>query len=66
MADQMAKACQDISSLAFDLQVMVSNFKLGDDSRASQPHVKASALKLPIPASADETQQYAATAGGHV
>src|SRR5271169_2107606 len=66
MAGQMAKACQDISSLAFDLQVMVSNFKLGDDARASHAHVKAPALRLPIPASADETRQYAATAGGHV
>ncbi|HEV2717185.1 MAG TPA: hypothetical protein VGU64_18105, partial [Terriglobales bacterium] len=30
-AQQSAKACQDLSSLAFDLQNMVGNFKLGPD-----------------------------------
>lgn len=30
-AQQSAKACQDLSGLALDLQKMVSNFKLGDE-----------------------------------
>jgi methyl-accepting chemotaxis protein len=39
-AQQSAKACQDLSGLAFDLQKMVGNFKLADSnqiSRSSQP-----------------------------
>lgn len=34
-ANEMARACQDLSSLAFDLQVMVSNFKLGEAIQGS-------------------------------
>lgn len=60
MADQMAKACQDISSLAFDLQVMVSNFKLGEDSRAAHAHSKA--LPASAPAATNEPERHAASA----
>ena len=40
-AQQSAKACQDLSGLALDLQKMVANFKLGDESgyrRSSGSH----------------------------
>jgi methyl-accepting chemotaxis protein len=34
-AQQSAKACQDLSGLALDLQKMVGNFKLGDERKAA-------------------------------
>jgi hypothetical protein len=34
-AQQSAKACQDLSGLALDLQKMVSNFKLGYEGSAA-------------------------------
>jgi len=34
-AQQSAKACQDLSGLALDLQKTVSNFRLGNDNRSS-------------------------------
>jgi methyl-accepting chemotaxis protein len=39
-AQQSAKACQDLSGLAFDLQKMVANFKLGSDGygRRAEEH----------------------------
>jgi methyl-accepting chemotaxis protein len=43
-AQQSAKACQDLSALALDLQKMVQNFRLGDESRTRRPgtiHPKA-------------------------
>ena len=36
-AKQSAKACQDLSTLAMDLQKMVSNFKLGSTGRENSP-----------------------------
>jgi len=35
-AQQSAKACQDLSGLALDLQKMVGNFKMGTDGHGSQ------------------------------
>jgi len=48
-AQQSAKACQDLSGLALDLQKMVSNFRLGNEnemasrrsSRGASPAPKA-------------------------
>ena len=37
-ADQTAKACQDLSSLAFDLQKLVSQFKVDSASHVPAPH----------------------------
>src|SRR5208283_5517343 len=58
MADQMAKACQDISGLAFEQQELVSNFKLGDG--APHAHRKVPA-RAPVPVSQDNPRQCAAS-----
>ena len=39
-AQQSAKACQDLSGLALDLQKMVGNFKLGGDGPGRRRQTK--------------------------
>jgi len=39
-AQQSAKACQDLSNLAFDLEQLVSRFRLGRDDRPGRPPVE--------------------------
>jgi hypothetical protein len=44
-AQQSAKACQDLSGLALDLQKMVSNFRLGNTEKDSYGTRRASVHK---------------------
>src|SRR5438876_5450091 len=37
-ARQSAKACEDLSSLALDMQKLVGNFRVEDNGRGSQGH----------------------------
>jgi methyl-accepting chemotaxis protein len=50
-AQQSAKACQDLSNLAFDLEQLVSRFRLGDrDGRANRkaPERQSSSFNPPV------------------
>ena len=58
-AQQSAKACQDLSGLALDLQKMVSNFRLGDEHRGSS----RSASRPPAVARPQAPKAMAASAG---
>ena len=54
-AEESAKACQDLSSLAFDLQQVVSKFKVdgGNGARRRKGSAKAGAARTGVPERAD-------------
>ncbi|MGO9126673.1 MAG: methyl-accepting chemotaxis protein [Terriglobales bacterium] len=52
-AQQSAKACQDLSALALDLQKMAENFKLGSGSELARGSARQ--LAGPLPAFAERT-----------
>jgi methyl-accepting chemotaxis protein len=62
-AAQMARASQDLSTLAFDLQVMVSNFNLGGDTRASHASAQTPDPRSETPAKFYILNPKAAAAG---
>ena len=46
-AQQSAQACQDLSSMAFELQKIVSNFKVGDGAASPHGDSRTSAVHIP-------------------
>ena len=64
-AQQSAKACQDLSGLALDLQKMVGNFKLGDGNGSQWSGHRASHRPKPAAPSddAEPLKAFAAKAG---
>jgi hypothetical protein len=60
-AQQSAKACQDLSGLALDMQKMVSNFRLGNDGHGDRKKRNKSG-KSSMSHEEDSERAYAATA----